>query len=829
VSNKAEQPTVPGGPAPRRSDPASGPLASGSQPASDFDLGLAVGDRIGGRYIVKEFLGKGGMGAVYRALDEELDEEVALKLVRGRGDDELLRDEVRLAQKVTHENVCRTYDLEDAGEQLFVKMEYIIGETVAARLKRGRIAIADVVKIARGIAAGLAAAHGKGIVHRDLKPGNVMLAGDGRTVLMDFGLARRVAAGADDLAGTPGYMAPEQIIGTPVDERTDYYALGCVIYEMLIGERVFGTGTSSQTADHHVGTPPPDPRELRPDVPRWLARATLALLAKDPEVRRGGLALIVRGPRRRRLAIPAIVVVGVAVAALVVATRHPRWEPRVVDVVPAAEESSDGASISPDGKTLAFNSDRDDTGVFRLYLMPIAGGDAKPITRPGESYDEPRWTRDGAALLTASGWDHMVRLPIDGSPATELGRGNSPDDCGDAIAFVETSWNGFALMLRLADGTRKQLVRAFADEVIEKPRCDPSGEHVVFVRGMTQASAFGNDVYIVDRAGRVTAVTTDHAAGAATFAGDDVVYSARRAGKVQLYEAAGVETRRITFDDGPDGSPDVSRDGQTLAFMREVNLFSIVGGYRGAVHKVTSLRETVYNLRVASATGDVLVGERAEGGGDTIVVIDAATGAERALVRGYFPFVSLDGKTVYFRAPDAPGRLQRIALAGGNASTVAELPGRIVVGFDALDGQHVELDRDHHLASWRVAPDGAVSSDGVDGVVVPAPLGGYRYVETPDDDHFTLRIVPPGQPLSAGRELAATSSVNTWLDDHRLAYADDDAFHVVDVTTGDELATVAAPGHGGVLAVMARDGEHWFDSKSVSRVTRHVIANFGER
>jgi serine/threonine protein kinase len=113
VSNKAEQPTAPAG----RITSAPQSNSVGSQPPGDFDLSLAVGDRIGGRYVVKSFLGKGGMGAVYRALDEELDEEVALKLVRGRGDDDLLRDEVRLAQKVTHENVCRTYDLEDAGER----------------------------------------------------------------------------------------------------------------------------------------------------------------------------------------------------------------------------------------------------------------------------------------------------------------------------------------------------------------------------------------------------------------------------------------------------------------------------------------------------------------------------------------------------------------------------------------------------------------------------------------------------------------------------------------------------------------------------------------
>src|SRR5439155_23897612 len=153
--------------------------------------------------------------------------------------DDALLDETRLAQKVTHPSVCRTYDLEEIAGHLLVKMEYVAGDTLTARLSAtGRFAIDEAVRIARAIADGLAAAHEQGIVHRDLKPSNVMLSRN-RVVLMDFGIARRIASASGKTAGTLGYMAPEQIANLTVDGRADLYALGCVLYAMLTGEQVF--------------------------------------------------------------------------------------------------------------------------------------------------------------------------------------------------------------------------------------------------------------------------------------------------------------------------------------------------------------------------------------------------------------------------------------------------------------------------------------------------------------------------------------------------------------------------------------------------------------
>src|SRR5262249_33388430 len=206
-------------------------LADEGHPESDLP-------RLGDRYRLVRVLGHGGMGNVYLAVDQVLGCEVALKKVVAAGDVlARLRDEVLLAQKVTHRNGCRTYDLEEIDGTWLVKMEYVAGATLAERMKQAPLPLATAVHVARAICAGLAAAHGQGVVHRDLKPQNIMIEeATGRVVLMDFGIARAAAlAGrtAEHISGTPGYMAPEQGRGREVDARADLYAFGRVLKEML--------------------------------------------------------------------------------------------------------------------------------------------------------------------------------------------------------------------------------------------------------------------------------------------------------------------------------------------------------------------------------------------------------------------------------------------------------------------------------------------------------------------------------------------------------------------------------------------------------------------
>ncbi len=250
---------------------------------------------IAGRYELLALVGVGGMGAVYRVRDTRLDELVALKILRGElvatpGMQQRFHDEVKLARKVTHRNVARTFDIGDHNGVLFLTMELLDGESLGARLQRETaLDINLAIGIAIDIAHGLGAAHAAGVVHRDLKPDNVFLTG-GRAVVTDFGIAHTssVSHGGTTgaIVGTPAYMAPEQIEGrTHLDGRTDLYALGEVIYEMVTGALAWPAADPMASMAARLLQPPPDPRERNRDVSPALAAIVHRLLARSPDDR----------------------------------------------------------------------------------------------------------------------------------------------------------------------------------------------------------------------------------------------------------------------------------------------------------------------------------------------------------------------------------------------------------------------------------------------------------------------------------------------------------------------------------------------------------------
>src|SRR6202161_168109 len=224
---------------------------SSSRPSSSAEYlsegRFLPGRLLDGRYRIIALVGKGGMGEVYRADDLTLGQPVALKFLpdeaaRDQALLERFKNEVRIARRVSHPNVCRVYDVGDVEGHTFFTMEYVDGEDLASLLRRiGRLPEDKALDIARQLCAGLAAAHTKGVLHRDLKPANIMLDGRGQVVITDFGLAGIAdqIVGNEIRSGTPAYMAPEQLAGKEVSTRSDIYSLGLVLYEVFTGKRAF--------------------------------------------------------------------------------------------------------------------------------------------------------------------------------------------------------------------------------------------------------------------------------------------------------------------------------------------------------------------------------------------------------------------------------------------------------------------------------------------------------------------------------------------------------------------------------------------------------------
>jgi eukaryotic-like serine/threonine-protein kinase len=249
------------------------------------------------RYELLGLIAVGGMGSVYRARDRELEEIVALKMLRRELVDmpgmlDRFRNEAKLARRVSHVNVARMFDISEHEGEKFLTMEFIDGESLWSVLARtGPLEITRVLNIAYAVCAGLSSAHAAGVVHRDLKPDNVLLAKDGRVVITDFGVARALfnISGLQTVGmnvGTPAYMAPEQVEGRPnVDARADIYALGLMLYEMSTGKRAWTGDTAFTVAAARLSAPPPDPRTRRPDLPTSFAEVVLRCLARRPEER----------------------------------------------------------------------------------------------------------------------------------------------------------------------------------------------------------------------------------------------------------------------------------------------------------------------------------------------------------------------------------------------------------------------------------------------------------------------------------------------------------------------------------------------------------------
>jgi len=336
---------------------------------------LTTGTTFARRYQIIEELGKGGMGKVYKAHDTEVREKVALKLIKpdiaeDKKTIERFRNELKLARKIRHKNVCQMYDLNKEKGAYFITMEYVPGEDLKSMIRMtGQLSVGASLNIVKQVCDGLSEAHILGVIHRDLKPQNIMIDREGDAHIMDFGIARSLKGkgitGSGVMIGTPEYMSPEQIEGKEVDQRSDIYSLGIILYEMLTAKVPFEGDTPFSIGLKHKSEIPKNPKELNAQIPDDLSRVILKCLDKDVDKRfqsagelRSELTGIEKGIpstervipkgkpitskeitvtfRLKKLLIPALILIAIVVAVVIVWQLLLRKEP----VSPLPEQPS---------------------------------------------------------------------------------------------------------------------------------------------------------------------------------------------------------------------------------------------------------------------------------------------------------------------------------------------------------------------------------------------------------------------------------------------------------------------------------------------------------
>jgi serine/threonine protein kinase len=494
-------------------------------------LRLEKGTRLG-EYEIQSLLGCGGMGEVYRARDLRLRRDVAVKVLPAfvSSDPERLRrfeQEATAAAALNHPNILAVHQLGTYGGAPYLVSELLEGETLREQIRRGRIALRRVIDYAVQIAHGLSAAHEKGIVHRDLKPENLFLIKDGRVKILDFGLAKLTQAqrgyehsaptmGSETepglVMGTVGYMSPEQVRGQAADSRADIFAFGTILYEMLTGKRAFQKATSAETMSAILNEDPPRISQIVPNLPPGLQRVVHRCLEKNPEQRfhsASDLAFALEGSSDSGSSsgigiaqmssrsvywwfATAVILVISALAAILYLTRSPRviTTPSLTRLTWDSGLTTDPA-LSPDGKLLAYSSDRSGEGHLDIYVQQVGGGEPLRLTSGPGDKREPAFSPDGTTIVFDSADGGLYLVSALGGTARKLvaeGQGAQFSPQGKEIAYWSGGIGGVALnipgeariyVVDSTGGIPKQLRSDFA--VATFPIWTADGRHLLFL------------------------------------------------------------------------------------------------------------------------------------------------------------------------------------------------------------------------------------------------------------------------------------------------------------------------------------------------------------
>ncbi|MBK9065216.1 MAG: serine/threonine-protein kinase [Acidobacteria bacterium] len=757
---------------------------------------LSPGTKLG-PYEVVAAIGAGGMGEVYRARDARLSRDVAVKvlpeeLFEGEERRQRFEREARLLAALNHPGIAAIYSFEEipssasSASRHILVMELLEGETLRAKLAGGAIAPRKAVDFAQQMAQGLAAAHDKGIVHRDLKPENVFVTKDGRVKILDFGLARQAerklaedetsaptAARHTDpgtVMGTVGYMSPEQVKGLPVDNRSDLFAFGAILHEMLSGRIAFKRDTPPETLTAILREEPADLSGPNRIVDPALERLVRHCLEKSPEERfqsardlayalstltssSGALsgatgAVSARAAGRRfRPAIPAAVAAGIllgAVATGVLLRPRPIAPPEFQVLT---YSGSDGQpSVSPDGRTIAFVSSRD--GRPRVWVKQVVGGAEAVLTEGPDA--QPRVSPDGSSVLflrSSAAEASVYRAALVGGEARRVvgpavAADWSPD--GKEIVFLRTSASGGTIdssLRRIAlDGTNERTVANVPGRLLTAPRWSPDGTTIAALESPGTGTATPKLVLFPVDGSAPTRVETPETRAVLGYAwnGDSrrVVFlggassdanSRSRTAKVFLKDVRTGTSRAVISGIDFGGSLDVFGNGAlilvTLARrsnLREVSAAGAPGPGRWLTRGGSIDRQPVY-----APDGEWVAFTSNRSGNQDIWELSTKTGAVRRLTEDpaddFDPAFTRDGKSLIFSS-NRGGHFE-IWIATRDGS------GARRVTDDGLDAENASATPDgkwlvyssgnpDKRGIWKIRPDGTGATRLVGGPVI---------------------------------------------------------------------------------------------------------------